>query len=57
VRCAITRAVVDCGSQLRTLTGGNTELQPEESKQWSIGLIAEPLPPYAGQGIPVGLPL
>lgn len=44
VRCPVTGAVVDCGGQMRTLTGGNSSLQPEESQQWSVGLVAEPLP-------------
>ncbi len=37
------RALV-CNVQFQRLTGGNTNLQPEESKNWNIGIVLEPTP-------------
>ncbi len=31
-----------CGVRFEYLTGGNPNLKPEESKQWSVGFVAEP---------------
>lgn len=33
----------DCGQQAQLLTGGNTALQPEKSKTFSIGIALEPV--------------
>jgi len=32
----------DCGIQFQRLTGGNTELTPEESRAWTIGFALQP---------------
>lgn len=32
----------DCGLQFQRLIGGNTDLKPEESKAWSLGLVLQP---------------
>ncbi len=43
-RCNITGDDADCGqSQYRTIFSGNPDLQPEESKNLYIGVVAEPL--------------
>ena len=42
------RALV-CNVQFQRLTGGNTNLEPEESKNWNIGIVLEPTP-----GVTVG---
>jgi iron complex outermembrane receptor protein len=39
-----------CNVQFQRLTGGNTNLQPEESKNWNIGIVLEPTP-----GVTMGL--
>ncbi len=36
-------AARDCGQQFKTHIGGNTALTPEKSKQYSLGVIAEPV--------------
>ena len=44
VRCPITNDQVnDCVTQFVSVQGGNPNLKPEESKQWSIGAVVEPL--------------
>lgn len=35
---------IDCNNQMRTQSGGNPGLRPEESEQFSLGLVWEPLP-------------
>ncbi len=37
------RALV-CNVQFQRLTGGNTNLEPEESKNWNVGIVLEPTP-------------
>lgn len=32
----------DCGIQFQQLTGGNTELKPEESEAWTFGFVWQP---------------
>jgi iron complex outermembrane receptor protein len=39
-----------CNVQFQRLTGGNNNLQPEESKNWNIGIVLEPT-----AGVTVGL--
>ncbi len=34
----------ECDAQFQNQLGGNTALQPEESRQWTIGVIFEPTP-------------
>lgn len=34
----------DCGIQFQQLQGGNAQLEPEESKAWTIGFVTQPLP-------------
>ena len=34
----------DCGIQFQRLTGGNTQLDAEKSKAWTIGFVVQPLP-------------
>lgn len=36
-----------CNVQFQRLTGGNTNLEPEESKNWNIGIVLEPTPGLA----------
>ncbi|WP_423823505.1 TonB-dependent receptor [Salinisphaera sp. SPP-AMP-43] len=33
----------DCNTQFQQNTGGNADLQPEKSKQWTIGFVAQPM--------------
>lgn len=42
---ALTGAARDgvCGVRFEYLTGGNPNLKPEESKQWSLGFVFEPM--------------
>jgi iron complex outermembrane receptor protein len=49
-RCASTGSPRDCNTQFTTRGGGNPELKPERSDQWSIGAIVEPV-----TGISAGL--
>jgi iron complex outermembrane recepter protein len=35
---------LECDAQFQNQLGGNTGLQPEKSKQWTIGMIFEPTP-------------
>ncbi len=37
----------DCGIQFQQLTGGNEQLQPEESDAWTIGFILQPTPEFS----------
>jgi iron complex outermembrane receptor protein len=34
----------DCGLQFQQLTGGNPNLQPEESDAWTVGFVFQPTP-------------
>ena len=42
-RCPITQLDADCFPEFPVLTGGNPALQPERSRQASIGLVFEPI--------------
>ena len=43
VRCPVTNDIgIDCQTQFTVLFGGNANLQPEKSKQWSAGIVFEP---------------
>jgi iron complex outermembrane receptor protein len=37
----------DCRMVFRTLTGGDPDLQPEESTQWNLGVVWEPVPGFS----------
>jgi iron complex outermembrane receptor protein len=37
----------DCGIQFQRLTGGNTALNAEESRAWTIGVVLQPLPTFS----------
>ncbi|MEO5693992.1 MAG: TonB-dependent receptor [Usitatibacter sp.] len=42
-RCPVTMNVgIDCSTQFGVLFGGNSGLRPEQSRQWSAGLVFEP---------------
>jgi iron complex outermembrane recepter protein len=42
-RCPVTQLDTDCFPEFSVLTGGNPALQPERSRQASIGLVFEPI--------------
>jgi iron complex outermembrane receptor protein len=37
----------DCRGMFRALIGGNPDLQAEESKQWNVGVMWQPVPGYS----------
>jgi iron complex outermembrane receptor protein len=37
----------DCAGVFRTVTGGDPDLQPEESTQWNLGVVWEPVPGFS----------
>ena len=43
LRCPTTGDTIDCVTQFPVLFGGNPALQPEESKQRSLGIVLEPM--------------
>ena len=45
-RC-LTPTDPDCRGIFPTIAGGNPDLQPEESKQWNLGVVWEPVPGYS----------
>ena len=44
LRCPTTNDTFDCITQFGVLFGGNANLQPEKSKQYSAGIVLEPTP-------------
>ena len=47
VRCPVTGLPVDCGAdQVVTITSGNPDIEPEESTNWTVGLVWEPVPAF-----------
>ncbi len=45
VRCPVTDLPVDCGAgQVVSITGGNPEIKPETSTNWTVGLVWAPFP-------------
>ncbi len=44
LRCPTTNDTFDCLTQFGVLFGGNANLQPEKSKQYSAGIVFEPTP-------------
>jgi len=47
VRCPVTDLPVDCGAgSIVSITGGNPNIQPETSTNWTVGLVWEPVPAF-----------
>lgn len=45
VRCPVTDLPADCGAgSVVSITGGNPDIQPEKSTNWTVGLVWEPVP-------------
>jgi iron complex outermembrane receptor protein len=44
VRCPVTQLPQDCGGPLSAVSGGNPQLQPELSHQYTLGLVFRPFP-------------
>jgi iron complex outermembrane receptor protein len=42
LRCPTTNDTLDCLTQFGVVFGGNPALNPEKSKQWTLGLVLEP---------------
>ena len=43
IRCPVTQDFgIDCSTQFGVVFGGNPHLNPETSKQWSVGIVVEP---------------
>ena len=49
-RCPVTNLETDCDAQFKTFSGGNPKLKPEESEQFTLGVVWEPV-----TGFSVGL--
>ena len=48
VRCPVTSEIgIDCQAQFPVLFGGNPNLEPEKSEQWSAGVVFEPAPGWS----------
>jgi len=47
IRCPVTRSATDCAVQFNALVGGNPELKPERSRQYSYGFAWGPAPQLA----------
>jgi iron complex outermembrane receptor protein len=43
LRCPTTGKVSDCGTQFPVLNGGNPNLQPEKSQNYTLGIVFEPV--------------
>jgi iron complex outermembrane receptor protein len=47
VRCPVTDLPADCGAgSIVSITGGNPNIQPEKSTNWTVGLVWEPVPAF-----------
>jgi iron complex outermembrane receptor protein len=46
-RCDITGLPEDCRGVFRAVTGGVPDLQAEESRQWNLGVVWEPMPGFS----------
>ncbi|MCM2328604.1 MAG: TonB-dependent receptor [Lysobacter sp.] len=42
LRCPVTGSELDCDTFFRVRSGGNPDLQPETSRQFNVGFVAEP---------------
>src|SRR6185436_5955751 len=40
-------AGLECDAQFQNQLGGNTALKPEESEQWTVGILFEPNPSFS----------
>jgi iron complex outermembrane receptor protein len=47
VRCPVTGDTNDCITQFTLVFGGNPNLEPQESEQWQVGLVFEPVPGFS----------
>jgi iron complex outermembrane receptor protein len=47
VRCPSTGSPRDCNTQFTTNLGGNTQLKPEKSKNFTAGFVFEPTPAFS----------
>jgi len=47
LRCPTTGSSRDCAAQFTTQLGGNPNLKPEESTQWTAGFVFEPVPQFS----------
>jgi iron complex outermembrane receptor protein len=47
LRCPATQSPLDCGAQFFGRQFGNPDLEPEESTQWTIGFVLEPVPQFS----------
>ncbi len=49
VRCPVTNSPADCGSgTVGVIAIGNSQLEPEKSDSWTVGLVWEPVPGLSG---------
>ena len=46
LRCATTGSARDCNAQFTTRLGGNADLKPERSTNWTVGFVIEPGPAF-----------
>jgi iron complex outermembrane receptor protein len=46
-RCPTTRLDADCRGLLPLVIGGNPDLEPEQSRQWNLGIVWEPITGYS----------
>ena len=46
LRCPTTGSPRDCNVQFTTRLGGNPDLKPERSTQWTLGVVVEPVPAF-----------
>jgi iron complex outermembrane receptor protein len=47
LRCPFTGSPRDCNTQFTVENGGNTQLKPERSTQWTVGAVFEPVPQFS----------
>jgi iron complex outermembrane receptor protein len=46
LRCPVTNSPRDCGAQFNSQFGGNANLKPEKSTNWTVGFVVEPTPAF-----------
>ena len=46
LRCPTTNSPRDCGAQFNSRFGGNANLKPEKSTNWTVGFVVEPTPAF-----------
>ena len=46
MRCPTTESPRDCGTQFNSQFGGNPNLKPEKSTNWTLGFVVEPTPAF-----------